>query len=107
GLLLVSSLSGILPVAYQTVYSATKAFLIAFGSGMWHELKGRNLSISTYAPPGIVTEMTAGQRFKPLRGWLIGVDRAAEEGVEALRMRRYIHIPGIRDRWGSAVLRAL
>jgi hypothetical protein len=107
GLLLVSSLSGIFPVAYQTAYSSTKAFLIAFGSGMWHELQGRNVSISTYAPPGIVTEMTAGKRFEPLRGWLIGTERAAQEGVDALRTRKYLHVPGIRDRWGSAVLRVL
>jgi short-subunit dehydrogenase len=107
GLLLVSSLSGIIPVAYQTAYSATKAFLITFGSGMWHELQGRNVSITTYAPPGIVTEMTAGKRFEPLRGWLISLDKAAREGVDALASRKYLHIPGIRDRWGSAVLRAL
>ena len=107
GLLLVSSLSGIIPAAYQTAYSSTKAFLIAFGSCMWHELQGRNLSITTYAPPGIVTEMTASKRFEPLRRWLIGIDQAAREGVYALRTRKYLHIPGVRDRWGSAVLRAL
>jgi short-subunit dehydrogenase len=107
GILLVSSLSGIIPVAYQTAYSATKAFLVTFGTGMWHELRDRNVSITTYAPPGIVTEMTAGKRFEPLRGWLISLDKAAREAVFALRDRKYLHIPGIRDRWGSAVLRAL
>ncbi len=107
GLLLVASLSGIIPAAYQTAYSSTKAFLVAFGSCMWHELQGRNLSITTYAPPGMVTEMTASKRFEPLRGWLLGIDQAAGEGVDALRRRRYLHIPGVRDRWGSAMLRAL
>jgi uncharacterized protein len=107
GLMLVSSLSGILPIPYQTAYSATKAFLVHFGSGMWHELRGRNVSITTYAPPGIVTDMTAGKRFEPLRGWLIDLDMAAREGVEALRRRKYLHIPGLRDRWGSALLRML
>jgi short-subunit dehydrogenase len=107
GLMIVSSLSGIHPVAYQTAYSATKAFLIAFGTGMWHELHGRNVSLTTYAPPGIVTEMTAGKRFEPLRGWLIRLDKAAEAGVTALVERKYLYVPGVRDRWGSAFLRAL
>jgi len=107
GLLLVSSLSGLVPVPYQTAYSGTKAFLVAFGSGMWHELQGRNVSLTTYAPPGIVTEMTAGERFVPLRGWLISLDMAAREGITALQRRKYMHIPGIRDRWGSALLRML
>jgi len=54
-----------------------------------------------------VTEMTAGERFVPLRGWLISLDMAAREGITALQRRKYMHIPGIRDRWGSALLRML
>ena len=107
GILLVSSMAGITPVPYQTAYSGTKAFLIHFGAGMWHELKGRNVSITTYAPGGIVTEMTAGEDFESLRGWLMDVDAAAREAVDAFRKRKYIHIPGAANRMGAALIRFL
>jgi hypothetical protein len=60
GLMLVSSLTGLTPVPYQTAYSATKAFLATFGAGLWHELRGKDVSVTTYAPGGIATEQTAG-----------------------------------------------
>jgi short-subunit dehydrogenase len=107
GLLLVSSMAGIFPVPYQTAYSGTKAFLVHFGCGLWHELAGRNVSITTYAPSGVVTEMTGGKNFVPLRRWLMPTEPAAREGVEAFRLRRYLHVPGLANRVGSAFARML
>jgi short-subunit dehydrogenase len=96
GLMIVSSASGgLFPVPYQTAYSATKAFLRTYGECLCYELEGRPVSVTTYAPGGIATEQTAGERFRPLRGWLMDVDRAAQEGVEAFRRRRRVHVPGV------------
>src|SRR5262249_6142330 len=97
----------IFPVPYQTAYSATKAFLVHFGCGLFHEYSGRSVSITTYAPSGLISEMTAGESFVPLRRWLMPAEQAAAEGVEALRMRRYLHIPGLTNRVGSIVARML
>jgi short-subunit dehydrogenase len=107
GLMIVSSMAGIFPVPFQTHYSATKAFLVHFGVGLWHELSGRNVSITTYAPSGVVSEMTAGDHFTPLRRWLMPVEQAASEGVEAFRTRKYLHISGFANRVGSAFARLL
>jgi uncharacterized protein len=107
GILIVSSMSGITPVPFQTAYSATKAFLVSFGIGMWHELHGRNVSVTTYAPAGIQTEMTAGERFGPLRGWLANVDGVAKAGLVALTTRRFLAIPGAENRLADAVFRVL
>ena len=107
GLMLVSSMAGIHPVPYQTAYSATKAFLVHFGCGLWHELAGRNVSITTYAPSGVVTEMTGGKNFIPLRKWLMPIGPAALEGIEAFRRRRYVHVPGLANRVGSVFARML
>lgn len=104
GLMLVSSMAGILPVPYQTAYSATKAFLVHFGCGLSHEYKGRKVSITTYAPGGIVSEMTEGESFNPLRRWLMPSEQAAREGVSALRRRKYLHVPGLGNRVGSAFM---
>jgi uncharacterized protein len=107
GILIVSSMSGIIPVPFQTAYSATKAFLVSFGIGMWHELRGHNVSITTYTPAGIQTEMTAGEKFGPLRGWLASVDGVAKEGLEALCARRFLSIPGAENRLADALFRVL
>jgi uncharacterized protein len=104
GLMIVSSLAGLQPVPYQTAYSATKAFLVAFGSGLWHETQGKNVSVTTFIPGGIKTEMTSSERFGPLTGWLMPVEPCAREGIEALAKRRYLHVPGAFIRMGSAFL---
>lgn len=107
GLLLVSSMAGIVPVPYQTAYSATKAFLVHFGCGLSHEYQRRNVSVTTFTPGGIVSEMTDGESFTPLRSWLMPTDRAAREGITALRRRKYLYAPGAGNRLASAFIRLL
>jgi short-subunit dehydrogenase len=107
GILIVSSMAGFTPVPYQTAYSATKAFLVTFGMGMWHELEGRNVSITTFTPAGIQTDMTAGEKFGPLRGWLASVDEVAKDGIDALRSRRFLAIPGAQNKLGDVLFRFL
>jgi short-subunit dehydrogenase len=107
GLMIVSSMAGLTPVPYQTAYSATKAFLINYGCGLWHELRGKNVSITTYAPAGIATEMTSKEQFQPLRGWLMDADKVADDAVEAFRLRKYLEVPGATNRIGAALMRVL
>lgn len=107
GVMIVSSMGGLQPVPYQTVYSASKAFLINFGCGLFHELDGKNVSITTYAPGGIATDMTAGDRFDGLRGWLAPVNDVAREGLHAFAHRKYLHVPGFMYRVGAVLTRML
>lgn len=107
GLLIVSSMSGITPVAFQTAYSATKSFLVTFGVGMWHELRGRNVSITTFTPGGIKTDMNAGERFDALQGWLADVDETAIAGLDGLVSRRFLAIPRFENRFADVFFRFL
>jgi short-subunit dehydrogenase len=107
GLMLVSSMAGVFPVPYQTAYSATKAFLVHFGCGLFHEYKGRSVSITTFTPGGVVSEMTDGESFTPLRRWLMPTTLAAREGITALRLRKYLYVPGAANRLTSAFVRML
>jgi short-subunit dehydrogenase len=107
GLLLVSSMAGLMPIPYQTAYSATKGFLVNFGCGLHHEMLPRGVSVTTFVPGGIRTEMTDGERFNELRGWLMPVERCAEEAVRAFRERAYLHSPGFVYRLGAVVSRML
>jgi len=104
GLLIVSSLAGLNPVPYQTAYSATKAFLVNFGCGLWHETQGRNVSVTTFVPGGIKTEMTSGERFTKLGNWLVPVGPCASEAISSFAKRRYLHVPGLLMRVGSSLL---
>lgn len=106
-LMLVASMAGMMPIPYQTAYSATKAFLVNFGCGLYHEMYSRGISVTTFVPGGIRTEMTDGNRFNDLRGWLMPVERCAREGVQAFRQRAYLHSPGVIYRLGSMVTRLL
>lgn len=107
GVMFVSSLAGLQPVPFQSAYSASKAFLVHYACGLWHELRGRDISITTFAPGGIVTEMTAGESFEPLADWLMPVDRCARLGIEAFRKRRYLFVPGFANQLGGLLSRLL
>ncbi len=107
GLMLVSSMAGLMPIPYQTAYSATKAFLVNFGCGLHHEMLPRHVSVTTFVPGGIRTEMTDGKSFNDLRSWLMPVEKCATEAVSAFRQRAYLHSPGMMYRLGSVVTRLL
>jgi short-subunit dehydrogenase len=106
-LMLVSSMTGLSPWPYQSAYSGTKGFLVNFGLGLRREIAGRSLSLTVYAPAGIATEMTAGDDFAPLRNWLMPVDRVARTGIDAMRRRRHLTIPGFTNRIGDVLMRLL
>lgn len=107
GVMIVSSMAALFPVPYQSAYSGTKAFILSFASALSHELKNRNFSLSVYAPPGIVTEMTATDNFKDLQGWLMPVKQAAKEGIYAFQNRKLTYVPGILNRLGGYFLKLL
>lgn len=107
GLMLVSSMAGLVPVPYQTAYSGTKAFIINYGCGLWHETHDKNVSVTTFVPGGIQTEMTSTDRFKALGGWLMPADRCASAAIQAFRQRRYLHVPGFVYRAGTVAMKLL
>jgi short-subunit dehydrogenase len=107
GLLLVSSMAGLTPVAYQSAYSGTKGFLVNWGCAFSHELEGTGIHVTIYAPGGIVTEMTGGEHFEPLRGFLMPVEQAATEALGAFKRRKQLHVPGVTNRLGLFMTRML
>jgi uncharacterized protein len=101
-LMLVTSMTGLQPVPFQTAYSSTKAFLTTFGLGLHHELAGKNISITTFAPGGIATEMTESNGLAAHFGRGMQIQAAefvAREAINALVQRRYLHVPGQFNRF--------
>ncbi|MEB0262980.1 MULTISPECIES: SDR family NAD(P)-dependent oxidoreductase [unclassified Mucilaginibacter] len=107
GLMLVSSMAGFFPVPYQAAYSATKAFITAFGNALHNELTNPDFSITVFAPGGIATEMTDNSKFNELKGWLMPVSVASEEAIHALVTRKYNYVPGLLNRLGNVFMNFL
>lgn len=107
GIMIVSSMAGIFPVPYQAAYSGTKSFLIGFANALAHEIQSRVLSLTIFAPGGIVTEMTATEQFNDLQGWLMPVRQAAKEGIYALKTRKFNYVPGAINRVGNVFMKLL
>jgi uncharacterized protein len=106
-LMLVTSMAGLMPVPFQAAYSGTKAFLTAFGTALAHELEGTKVSVTVFAPGGIATEMTSGNRFETLRGWLAPVEVVADAAVAALSSRVPLYVQGFTNRLGLFAFRFL
>ncbi len=106
-IMLVTSLTGLLPLPFQAAYSGTKAYLSTFGTALAHELRGSKITITVFAPGGIVTEQTAGARFNGLRAWLAPVDAVALEALEALAAGQPLHMQGFLNRVGFLLMRLL
>ncbi|HWD89585.1 MAG TPA: SDR family NAD(P)-dependent oxidoreductase [Mucilaginibacter sp.] len=107
GLLIVSSMAAVIPIPYQAAYSGTKSFILSFATALRHELKNKYFSITVYTPGGIVSEMTAGEKFNDLRTWLMPVDEAANKAIKAFSERKHTYIPGFTNKLGGLVIRFL
>lgn len=100
GIMFVTSLAGLVPVPYQTAYSATKAFMTTYGQGLYHELAKENVSVTTFAPGGIDTDMVAPHGFKKHFGdmQMQSPQDCAHAALRAMVARDYLHVPGLLNR---------
>lgn len=109
GLLLVSSLASLLPLPYQALYGASKAFVTSFGQSLREEIRGSNVSITVFTPGGIATEMLAysglDRRFDREGVWVMGAERCAEIAVKGLVRRKAFVVPGVLNKLTYAVIR--
>lgn len=107
GIMFISSMAAFFPVPYQAVYSGTKAFLMSFANALAFELENPKFKITVFAPGGIATEMTDGDKFSQLRGWLMPVGQAAKEAIYAMGNKKFSYIPGFTNRLGYRFMRAV
>ena len=110
GLLIVSSLAGIIPLPYQAAYSGTKAFLTNFGLALAYELRHENLSITVFAPGGIATEMLdkSGLREKFADSpFTQSVTVCARSAIRAMQRRRRLAVPGVLNKIAATAARCV
>lgn len=71
GIILTSSVEGLMGMPFSTPYSATKGFVNNLGEGLWGELSPRGIDVLTLCPSSTDTEAHALQ----------GIDSATLEGM--------------------------
>jgi short-subunit dehydrogenase len=65
GIILTSSVEGLIGCPYSTIYSASKGFVVNLGEGLWGELVGEGIDVLTLCPGATDTEAAALQGIDP------------------------------------------
>jgi short-subunit dehydrogenase len=110
GLMIVSSMAGLTPVPYQAAYAGTKALLANFGRSLNHELRAQGISVTTFAPGGIDTELTQSNglsRYFDSSLAMMDAESCARMGLRALSRRRELYVPGLLNQAGWLLSRWL
>lgn len=100
GMMVISSMAGLLPVPYQAAYAGSKAFVTNFCQSLALELHDDNLSLTVFAPGGIDTEMTSNSQLRHFRHtpFLQNVQSCAAEAISAMQTRQRLAVPGFLNR---------
>lgn len=110
GILIVSSLAGLLPLPYQTAYSSTKAFVSHLALALAEELHDDNISITLFAPGGMKTEMLHNSGLHEALGDSIfnqSPSVCASSALQALQHRRRLAVPGPLNKIALILARVL
>lgn len=101
-LMLVSSMAGFQPMPFQAVYGGSKAFVTSYGHALAEELRGSNVSVTTFCPGGIATEMIENAGLSVKYGaehpMVMPVERCAREAIAAMLARKIAHVPGVLNK---------
>lgn len=98
----VSSMASFSPIAYKTVYPASKAFVTNFSLSLREELKESGISVSVMNPGPMKTNPDICRRIQShsvvARWTTLSVDKVAAIGVRGVFSRKALIIPGFANR---------
>ena len=101
-ILVVSSLTGILPIPYYAEYSATKSALINFYTALRYELKNTNTKITILSPGSVPTrqDIISDIKKQGLQGRLSKKppDFVVKKALKALDKNKKICVPGFYNK---------
>jgi len=103
GIINVASSAGMQPIPYESVYAATKAFVISFTDALYMELRGSGVRVLAVNPGPVPTEFQETAGYEPGRVGLvpgeIPAERVVREALAAYDRGRRSVIPGRTFRW--------
>jgi short-subunit dehydrogenase len=107
GLILMSSLTAVVGSPYVTTYGASKAFILAFGSGLGFELRSSGVDVLTLVPSSVNTETYRRSAKKQSRLFpAMEVEQFVEHGLAQLG-KRWVAVPGARSVLTASLLTRL
>lgn len=105
-LMVVSSMTGFMPMAYQAVYGASKAFVTSLARALQEELRAEPISITVFAPGGIATEMTetsgTGRKYGKGHPMVMDVEPCARIALAGFVRRKRLVVPGALNKLSLA-----
>jgi short-subunit dehydrogenase len=109
GVLNLSSMMGYMPVPYQAVYAASKAFVLSFSKSLAYETMGTGVKV-TVVTPGVVSTRLHDKAGTLNSRYLLWFPHWTPEQVASLAYRRFkrgwsVTMPGITNKLGAFVMR--
>ncbi|MDY6367785.1 MAG: SDR family NAD(P)-dependent oxidoreductase [Clostridia bacterium] len=99
----ISSMSGVSPMPYFAVYSATKAMLINLFTSLHYELKKDGVKVTTVLPGGVPTrpDIIANINEQGLGGKLSAKPASfvAEKSLKAVKKNKIKYVPGFFNKF--------
>ncbi len=100
--LTISSMSGVSPMPYFALYSATKAMLTNFFTSLHYELKGEGVKVTVVLPGGVYTRPDIIEDIKGQGLWgklsSKSPEFVAKKSLKALSKNKVKYIPGFFNR---------
>lgn len=95
----VSSIAAFMPIAYKTVYPASKAFVYRFTRGLQEEYRHTPLHFCVVNPGPMATNPSVKARIQR-QGWLAKMglntpEKVAEHSLQAMFQRKSCYIPNL------------
>ena len=107
----ITSMGAFFPLVYQGAYAASKHGAQVFTEILRTENNDKNITISSFAPGGIATEMLTSSGLDKLHGpdnffnWSAG--RVARKAVRAFKRKKLLSVPGFVYNSGLILKRIL
>src|SRR5690606_36480402 len=99
------------PIAYKTVYPASKAFISSFALGLREELRGSGVSVSVVYPGSIMTNSNVSRRIIGLgikgRIGLLSVPEIARAALKGTLAGKAVIIPGLWNRINHQLMKLI
>ena len=99
----ISSMSGVSPMPYFALYSATKAMLINFFTALHYELNKEKVKITVVMPGGVPTRPDIVEDIKGQGLWgklsAKSPEFVAEKSLKAVRKNKIKYIPGVFNKF--------
>jgi len=107
----ITSMGAFFPLVYQGAYTASKHGAQVFTEILSKENSGNNITISSFAPGGIATEMLSSSGLDKLResddffNW--SAEKVAEKAINSFKKKKLLRVPGVVYNLGLILQRIL